>query len=165
MLKVKTTRKKLSFCSQNEKRDLYAMVTGQTSWAQAGRCGERMCEMKTDETETDGDKCDKCEGDGNLAGTCFLRGAGHTPTGWWYRLSIKTGQTHKRHREMHRFHHHADNERKTMKMKLARSTPSKTLTCLETVWGDGYLHHHNASPKSIWTNITNITSWEELLDK
>lgn len=77
MLKLKTKKKKLSFCSQNEKRDLYAMLTGQTSWTQAGRCGGQMCEMKT---ETDGDKC---EGDGNLAGTCSLNTAGHTPTGWW----------------------------------------------------------------------------------
>lgn len=45
-----------------------------------------MCEMKTGKTETDGDKCDKCEGDGNLAGTCSLHTAGHTPTGWWDRL-------------------------------------------------------------------------------
>lgn len=83
MLKLKTKNKQLSFCSQNEKRDLYAMLTGQTSWTQAGWCGGQMCEMKTEKTETDGDKCDKCEGDGNLAGTCSLRTADHTPTGWW----------------------------------------------------------------------------------
>lgn len=62
------------------------MLTGQTSWTQAGRCGGQMCEMKTGKTETDGDKCDKCEGNGNLAGTCSLHTAGHTPTGWWDQL-------------------------------------------------------------------------------
>lgn len=28
-----------------------------------------MCEMKAGKTKTDGDKCDKCEGEGQLAGT------------------------------------------------------------------------------------------------
>ena len=53
------------------------MLTGQASWTQAGCCGGQMCEMKTEETETDGDKCDKCEG------------AGHTETGW---IVVITGQ-------------------------------------------------------------------------
>lgn len=45
-----------------------------------------MCEMKAGKTKTDGDKCDKCEGEGELAGTCFLHTAGHTPTGWCRQL-------------------------------------------------------------------------------
>lgn len=152
MLEPKTKKTKLSFCSQNEKRDLYAMVTGQTSWTQAGRSGEQMCDTKT---ETDGDKCDKCEGDGNLAGTCFLHTAGHTPTGWWdqlHRGQIKTDERHGDTVIMGTITVRRTSEKHDPETSTKHSKQNKNIQSHKPPLN--FQHYHYASTKSICTNIT-----------
>lgn len=99
--KKKHRKARLPFCSQNEKRDLYAMVIGQKSWNKLDDV-ENICvewwQKKTKKQTVWGEVDALCGAmkNGNLVvscvilGTCFLHTTGHTPTGLWDHAALRT---------------------------------------------------------------------------
>lgn len=96
-----TTQKKarLPFCSQNEKRDLYAMVTGQKSWNKLGdvenKCMDWWENRKRDSREEENVLCGVMKNgnlgvSGGVLWTGFLNTTGHTATGQWDHAALRT---------------------------------------------------------------------------